>query len=118
MKERPLEDGEVLILSVLLNRATEWNRGPVDLRALRVSDMDDGGMGSLRFASGKSHPRYGRTIAEGWFKDIDGMPLALALYVDREDDLFELDSWKVDFTSRLRLPNDEAEVREGPPSVN
>ncbi|WP_454809274.1 DUF6984 family protein [Paenarthrobacter nitroguajacolicus] len=118
MKERPLEDGEVLILSVLLSRATEWNRGPVDLEALRVSDMDDGGMGSLRFASRKSHPRYRRTIAEGWFKDIDGIPVALALYVDREDDLFELDSWKVDFTSRLRLPHDEAEVREGPPSGN
>lgn len=118
MKERPLEDGEVLILSVLLGRATGWNRGPVDLRALRVSHTDDGGMGSLRFASGKIHPRYGRTIAEGWFKDSDGMPVALALYVDREDELFELDSWKVDFTSRLRLPRVAAEVREGPPSGN
>ena len=118
MKERSLEDGEVLILSVLLGRATGWNHGPVDLTALRVSDMDDGGMGSLRFASGKIHPRYGRTIAEGWFKDIDGIPVALALYVDREDELFELDSWKVDFTSRLRLPHDEADVREGPPSGN
>ncbi|GAA3318113.1 DUF6984 family protein [Arthrobacter ramosus] len=117
MKERPLEDGEVLILSVLLNRATEWNRGSVDLRALKVSDMDDGGMGSLRFASGKRHPRYGRTIAEGWFKDTDGMPVALALYVDREEDLFELDSWKVDFSSRLRLPQDESEV-ECPPGGN
>lgn len=118
MKERPLEDGEVLILSVLLSRATEWNRGPVNLRALRVSDMEDGGMGSLRFASGTNHPRYGRTIAEGWFKDVDGMPVALALYLDREDDLFELDSWKVDFSSRLRLPHAETEIREGPPSGN
>jgi hypothetical protein len=118
MKERPLEDGEVLILSVLLSRATEWDRGPVDLRALRASDMDDGGMGSLRFISGKTRPRYGRTIAEGWFKDTDGMPVALALYVDREDDLFELDSWKVDFSPRLRLPHEEAEVLEGPPSGN
>ncbi|VXC66837.1 conserved hypothetical protein [Arthrobacter sp. 9V] len=118
MKEGPLEDGEILILSVLLVRATGWNRGPVDLTALRVSDMDDGGMGSLRFASGKIRPRYGRTIAEGWFKDIDGIPVALALYVDREDDLFELDSWKVDFTSRLRLSHDEADVRDGPPSGN
>lgn len=118
MKERPLEEGEVLVLSVLLSRATEWNRGPVDLGALRVSDMADGGMGSLRFDSGKSHPRYGRTIAEGWFKDADGMPVALALYVDREDDLFELDSWKVDFSPRLKLPHDKSELRDGPPSGN
>lgn len=118
MNERQLDDGEVLILSVLLRRASDWNGGPLDLRTLRVSDLDDGGMGSLRFVSGKKHPRYGRTIAEGWFKDLDDIPVALALYVDRDDDLFELDSWKVDFTPRLRLPHDEAEVREGPPSGN
>lgn len=118
MNERQLEVGEVLILSVLLRRASDWNGGPVDLSALRVSDIDDRGMGSLRFVSGKNRPRYGRTIAEGWFKDMDGMPVALALYVDRDDDLFELDSWKVDFTARVRLPHDEAEVLEGPPSVN
>ncbi|MFJ4285441.1 DUF6984 family protein [Paenarthrobacter nicotinovorans] len=75
-------------------------------------------MGSFRFASGKLHPRYGRTVAEGWFKDIDGMPVTLALYVDREDDLFELDSWKVDFRPRLRLPKEKDEILEGPPSGN
>ncbi|SDW75986.1 hypothetical protein SAMN04487912_104347 [Arthrobacter sp. cf158] len=118
MTERQLEDGEALILSVLLKRANDWNGGPVNLSALRVCDMDDGGMGSLRFVSGKNHPRYGRTVAEGWFKDLDGVPVALALFVDRDEDLFELDSWKVDFTPRLRLPQDETEVRDGPPSGN
>lgn len=104
------------MISVLLDRATAWDRGPVDLGTLSVSDMNDGGMGSLRFSSGKPHPRYGGTIAEGWFKDIDGTPVALALYVDREGDLFELDSWKVDFTARLSLPKDRAGIREGPPT--
>lgn len=118
MKDRLLTEGEVLILTVLLGRAKDWVHDPVDLKSLRVSDMDDGGMGSLRFTSAKEHPRYGRTIAEGWFKDADGMPVALALYVDRDNDLFEVDSWKVDFSPRLRLPQSEAEVLDGPPTGN
>lgn len=115
MKERPLEEGEILILSVLLSRDLDWDRQPADLGALRVSDMDDGGMGSLRFASGNPDPMFGRTIAEGWFMDEDGLPVMLWMNLDENDELFELDSWKVDSSPRRRLPRDRSEVLDGDP---
>jgi len=115
MKERQLEEGEVLILTVLLSRELDWDRQPVDLRAVRVLDMDDGGMGSLRFTSGTLDPVFGRTVAEGWFMDDDGLPVMLWLNLDQNDDLFELDSWKVDSSPRRRLPRAKSEVLDGDP---
>jgi hypothetical protein len=53
--------------------------------------MDDGGMGSLLFASGQVERRYWRTIAEGWFRDSDGVPVVVSLNVGTAGDLYELD---------------------------
>jgi hypothetical protein len=48
---RHLEGGEVVLLQELLRRAVTLKTYVADVRFLRVADMDDGGMGSLRFAS-------------------------------------------------------------------
>jgi hypothetical protein len=113
MTNRALLPGEILIMRTLLDRAYEPRWKAIDIESLRVSDMDDGGMGSLQFETTKPDRMFGRTLSEGWFKDEDGFPVMLYLNLDKEDDIFELDSWKVDFSPRRRLPQRQAEIFSG-----
>ncbi|QQQ61882.1 DUF6984 family protein [Paenarthrobacter ureafaciens] len=110
MAFRSLLPGELLIMRTLLDRANppEWR--DLDLERLRVSDMDDGGMGSLLFESAKPDRSYGRTLSEGWYNDEDGFPVLVAINLDTENEIFELDSWKVDFSPRGRMPESAAEI--------
>lgn len=114
MTFRPLLPGEILIMRTLLDRAYEPKWRAVDVESLRVSDMNDGGMGSLLFKTTKPDRTYGRTLSEGWFKDEDGFPVLVAINLDRDDEIFELDSWKVDFSPRRRLPESGAEIVSDP----
>jgi hypothetical protein len=120
MNSRRLRDGEVLVLSVLLRAAGDpWT--DIDLSDLMVAEMDDGGMGSLTFLPPDPERRFGRTLVEGWFTDEDGMPVSVAVFLDRQDRLFELDVWKVDFSPLRRLPASEAEITIGlitPPTTD
>lgn len=79
--------------------------------------MDDGGMGSFRFALSTPGRVYGRTLSEGWFRDSDGVPVVVSLNVDTADELFEPDSWKVDFSVRNRLPIVASELLHGPATM-
>ena len=110
MAFRSLLPGELLIMRTLLDRANapEWR--DLDLERLRVSDMDDGGMGSLLFESAKPDRSYGRTLSEGCYNDEDGFPVLVAINLDTENEIFELDSWKVDFSPRGRMPESAAEI--------
>ena len=100
-------------MRTLLDHAYEPRWKEVDVEALRVSDMNDGGMGSLQFDTTKADRMFGRTLSEGWFKDEDGFPVLLWLNLDEEDEIFELDSWKVDSSPRRRLPQSESEILSG-----
>jgi hypothetical protein len=62
---RPLLPGEVLIMRTLLDQAYEPKWKAVDVESLRVTDMDDGGMGSLSFETTKPHRMFGRTPVRG-----------------------------------------------------
>lgn len=87
----------------------------------RVADactLDDGGMGSLLFLSGAEDRWYDRTISEAWFMDSEGTPIIVSLNVDRDGNLFELDSWKVDFSAMNRLPADAGELLYGPAAMD
>lgn len=101
-------------MKTLLDRVDEPKWSALDLDALRVSDMNDGGMGSLLFESTKPPRRYGLTLSEGWFNDEDGFPVLVAINLDKDNDVFELDSWKVDFSPRRRMPKSAAEIVSDP----
>ena len=67
-----------------------------------VEDMNDGGMGSVRFRDNRHGKRFfGRQIGEASFVDEDGIVVSVTLSLDQHGELFELDLWKVD-NSRLR----------------
>ena len=103
MKYRPLRKEERVLIEALLD-----NEGVVDsyiefLDQARVADMKDGGMGSIQFESYDSR-QYGKTLAEARYQDTDGVPVSIALNVDKDENLFELDIWKVDFSPLNRYP--------------
>ncbi len=72
---------------------------------MKVKDMNDGGMGSLLFASSKKDRRLGDVIARIQYQDEDGVTVLVSLNLDKEGELYELDSWKVDFSFLIRISN-------------
>lgn len=77
----------------------------------RVQDMPDGGMGSIKFHKRSEEQRLGKAIAEGAFRDADGVPVSVTLNLDDGGDLFELDVFKADFSPLVRYPDlDDIEV--------
>lgn len=71
-----------------------------------VEEMDDGGMGSLRFCdSGGEVRRFGKQLVEREFADIDGVPVIVTINLDNQGALYELDIWKVDFSPLKKLPS-------------
>ena len=73
------------------------------LGASPVVDMKDGGMGSIRFVG--SEPRImGKVIAEAEYVDSDGVLVSIPINSNNDDRLFEVDFWKVDFSSLKRYP--------------
>lgn len=73
------------------------------LASARVTDMNDGGMGGIRFVA--PDPRsFGKTLAEAQYLDSDGVLVSIVLNADLNSQLFELDFWKVDFSKLRRYP--------------
>ena len=70
----------------------------------RVADMQDGGMGSIRFL--KASPgTFGTALVEAQYLDSDGVLVSIAVNADKQGQLFELDFWKVDFSPLKRYPD-------------
>jgi hypothetical protein len=85
------------------------------LSEMRVQDMPDGGMGSIKFYNSKprSELEYGKQIAEASFQDADGVPVSATLSVDKDGNLFELDLFKADGSPLVRYPDlDDLQIIE------
>ena len=72
----------------------------------KISPMDDGQMGSIRFiTTTPSDERcFGGAVAEAEYLDADGIRVNIAVNVDDAGDLYEIDFWKVDFSPLVRYP--------------
>jgi hypothetical protein len=67
------------------------------LATSRVTEMQDGGMGGVRFIG--PEPRLlGKPLAEAEYRDSDGIPVSIVINADKSGQLYELDFWKVDFS--------------------
>ena len=115
MECRDFTVGESCIISFLL-RAAKKDEDYISnfFAETQCSDMDDGGMGGLRFVpSGKTSSscirKFGSEISSCHFTDADGILVSVALYVDQFGCPVELDVWKVDFSPLVRIPNDDSE---------
>lgn len=87
----------------------------VDLDALQVRPMPDGGMGSLAIAPFETARKFGSSPAECHFHDVDGAPVSAVLNLDQNGEPFEIDVWRLDFAPTARWPS-EAEISAGPPN--
>lgn len=108
--ERRLRNVEIELLERLIAQANDVSCTYGEISDLKVQEMPDGGMGSLYFVQEKAplQRAFGRRIAELQFNDDDGVLVSVALNVDKEGKLYEMDVWKVDFTRVIRLDPDHA----------
>ena len=75
------------------------------LSSVLVEDMQDGGMGSVRFLTSDHAARHlGRAITQAEYIDEDGVLVSIVVNVDQENELYEVDFWKVDFSPLKRYP--------------
>ena len=93
-------------MRALLRHVTGGEQLLRQLELARVRDMDDGGMGSLKFAGDESRS-LGSCLVEAEFLDRDGVPVSIALNADTYGRLYELDMWKVDFAPLQEYPDFE-----------
>lgn len=110
---RPIEAGELVLVNAQLAGVLDDWQSSIPLDDLTVSDMDDGGMGSLRVGPGDKDRRFGRQLVEGWYLDSDETPISVSINIDQFGELYEVDSWKVDFSKRIILPRRPNDVRLG-----
>ncbi len=96
------------LLRWLLDLAPHELRCRVEISKLRASPMDDGGMGSLRLSEDNnalSQRRFGSKISEINFMDSDSIPVTIALLLDEQGNLFELDVFKSNFSPLIAVPS-------------
>ena len=80
-----------------------------------VQEMNDGGMGSLRFiAQGEGTRRLGQVVSEAEFLDEDGVLVTVTLNLDQNGRLYELDIWKTDFSPLKKIPDSKKVVISKP----
>lgn len=106
---RHLKNGEKIILIKLVPELLK----DIILERVLVTDMNDGGMGSVIFDSPKMNRLFGAEVAVGWYFDSDRVPVSVAVNVDKGGELFEIDSYKTDSTPLIRLPQSGSEITLG-----
>jgi len=102
---RELREAEKILLLHLLRSHDNFHYYEIEINSCRVRDMLDGGMGSIEFF----HPekKFGGTLTESQYKDIDGTLVIITIYHDCKGDLHEMDFWKVDFSPLIKYPSPE-----------
>ena len=110
---RNLSNQEKAIITALLQSKSETAHFIDTLDDLAVKQMNDGGMGSLSFVPKgleNASRSFGQQLVLGEFSDSDGVPVSVAVNVDGQGQMYELDVWKVNFSPLLAWP-DPALVR-------
>jgi len=99
---RQLTREEFDVLETLLRMVPASTKPPVDDELFAV-DLADGGMGSIRLTDKSDRPRkMGSELVTAHFIDQDQVPVIISINLDQDGKLFEMDFWKVDFSSLKR----------------
>lgn len=76
---------------------------------LRVEEMEDGNMGSLKLFPNESiigDRMVGNCVSEFQFTDKDGVEVIVSLFLDASGQLYELDVWKTDYNPLIEFPEE------------
>jgi uncharacterized protein DUF6984 len=110
-EDRPLRSAERALIATMLAGKYDSQRLALRLAQGRVREMQDGGMGSIRFLETKHSARTcQQPIAEAEYVDEDGVLVSIVINLNDDGDLCEIDFWKVDFSPLVRYPS-PSEVR-------
>jgi hypothetical protein len=113
---RPLRQEESEVLKALLGMVPSNAKPPLEDGPLAL-DLADGGMGSIRFTDQSDRPRkMGGELVTAHYIDDDQIPVIISINLDKDGKLFEMDFWKVDYSSLKRYPT-SAELKAGQPTV-
>ncbi|MCO5937304.1 hypothetical protein NAF17_17285 [Mucilaginibacter sp. RB4R14] len=98
---------EQALITYLLLKDPKWDYLVKKLPHLFVEEMNDGGMGSLRFIySSTEAVRMKDEIARiDSLRDLDGIPLSITVNLGTDDNLYELDIFKGDFSPLQQFPH-------------
>src|SRR4030095_4247273 len=109
MLKRAIRDDEVALIRFLLAKLpTKQNQYQIPLE---VTEMDDGGMGSLLLNQNKDR-RFGQDLIQAQYYDNDGTLVLVTLVEDNKQELFELDMWKVDNSPLKHFPTPDKLIFE------
>jgi len=104
--KRRLTSAEVKLISYLVYDTPEGAAIIASLENLFVEEMDDGGMGSLKVVvEGEDKRRTGGILNDMEFHDADGMLLVITVILDTDDNFYELDIFKGDFSPLINIPD-------------
>lgn len=106
---RKINNNERAIVEYLVKQGSMlfpdgWNQN------LFVQPMDDGGMGSFLIFQNMSDigvkRKFGKQVSEFEYIDDDGVTVLVALNVDEQNKLFEVDIWKTNYKPviKFKLP--------------
>ena len=107
MSVREPKKHELMLVKYLIEQAEIQ----CDLIGLKVLDMNDGGMGSIKLIDDGSKRKCGRMVSDCQFIDEDNYPVIVSLFLDENDQLFELDIWKVNLSPTIKFPIDVKQLR-------
>jgi len=102
---RSLKNEERNLIVFMLKDIPIYKDFTYELSKSTVQEMDDGGMGSLRFLynDGKTR-KFNKEIASISILDTDGVQVNFTINVDESGDIFELDAFKGDFSPLQQFP--------------
>ena len=105
LQGRPLRPSERELIERMLTGQDVKPGVAAKLPSVLVEDMQDGGMGSIRFLTSDHSARHlGKVIAQAEYVDDDGVLVSIVINADHENELYEVDFWKVDFSPLNRYP--------------
>lgn len=105
-ESRLLRENEKALLVALLSNRADFSCLEREIAVGRVFDMSDEGMGSVRFVACDDRI-FGATAVEAAYFDVDGVLVSIAVNLDDQGGLYELDIWKTDFSPLKKYPTPE-----------
>jgi hypothetical protein len=109
-KPRSLSANELELLKFMLS-GKEHEHLLNGVKSLRVTELTDSNMGSIRFVS-LLNERRASCLDRAEFRDVEGSNINVAINADQTGELYEIDIWKYDFTPVIKFPGKNTFVRK------
>jgi hypothetical protein len=109
-KPRALSTNELELLKFMLSDK-KHNHLLNGIGSLRVNELVDGNMGSIRFVS-LLNESQAFCLEKAEFRDAEGSNINVAINADQTGALYEIDIWKYDFTPVVEFPGKSTFVRK------